>query len=171
MADRLAYVFPGQGAQFVGMGRDLFEASPAARAVFAQADEALGFPLSHLCFEGPEEELRQTENSQPAIMTVSWACLRAAGVVPQPAMVAGHSLGEYTALIASGVVDFPQGLRLVRERGHLMQQAGESNPGGMAALLGVDRPAAEALCRDSGAHIANLNCPGQVVIAGSREAL
>ncbi|MBI2917294.1 MAG: ACP S-malonyltransferase [Chloroflexi bacterium] len=174
MAERQAYVFPGQGSQSVGMGRDLLEASPAARAVFQEADDALGFPLSRLCFEGPEGDLKQTVNAQPAIMAVSWACFKAASRqvgVPAPSLVAGHSLGEYTALVAAGVLDFGQGIRLVRERGRLMQEAGDSNPGGMAALLAVDLPTAEALCRDSGCQIANLNCPGQVVIAGGREAL
>ncbi len=171
MGDPLAYVFPGQGSQAVGMGHDLFEGSPAARAVFREADEALGFGLSRLCFEGPEEALRETINAQPAIMAVSWACFKAASEPALPAVVAGHSLGEYTALVAAGVIDFSQGIRLVRERGRLMQEAGDINPGGMAALLAVDQPTAEALCQDSGCHVANLNCPGQVVIAGSREAL
>jgi len=171
VGDPLAYVFPGQGSQAVGMGHDLFEGSPAARAVFREADEALGFGLSRLCFEGPEEALRETINAQPAIMAVSWACFKAASEPALPAVVAGHSLGEYTALVAAGVIDFSQGIRLVRERGRLMQEAGDINPGGMAALLAVDQPTAEALCQDSGCHVANLNCPGQVVIAGSREAL
>src|SRR4030042_1252119 len=129
---KVAYVFPGQGAQWVGMGRDLYQGFAAAKAVFEQADEALGFPISKLCFEGPEDELLQTINAQPAIVTVSFACLEAvrslgAGSgLPPASFVAGHSLGEYTALAAAGVLDFATVVYLARERGRLMHQAGRS---------------------------------------------
>ncbi|MFN8557700.1 MAG: ACP S-malonyltransferase [Dehalococcoidia bacterium] len=132
--DDVAWVFPGQGSQEVGMGRDVYDASPAARKVFERADAALDFPLSRLCFDGPEEALRQTINTQPAIVTVSVALLEAARerdhelVQQRPAFVAGHSLGEYSALIAAGVVAFEDGVRLIRERGRLMHLAGQENP-------------------------------------------
>lgn len=170
----LAWVFPGQGSQEVGMGRDVYEASPAARKIFERADAALGFPISRLCFEGPEEELKQTINAQPAIVTVSVALLEAARerdhdlVQARPAFVAGHSLGEYSALIAAGVVPFEEGVRLVRERGRLMQLAGEQNPGTMAAIMGLDESIVEEVCQETGAEITNLNGPGQIVIGGRR---
>jgi [acyl-carrier-protein] S-malonyltransferase len=173
----LAWVFPGQGAQEVGMGRDVYEASPAARAVFERADRALGIPLTRLCFEGPEEDLKQTINAQPAIVTVSIALLEAARerdhalVQARPAFVAGHSLGEYSALIAAGAVPFEPGVRLIRERGRLMQLAGEQNPGTMAAIMGLDEGVVEELCRETGAEITNLNGAGQVVIGGRRPAV
>lgn len=174
-AGAVAWVFPGQGSQEVGSGGDLHEASPAARQCFQQADAALGFPLSELCFQGPEDVLRQTVNAQPAIMAVSLACLAAAReaglLATEPAFVAGHSLGEYTALAAAGVVDVDDGLRLVRERGRLMQMAGEERPGTMAALLGLDVEAATALCREAGAQVCNINAPGQIVIGGTPTAV
>jgi malonyl CoA-acyl carrier protein transacylase len=137
-----AWLFPGQGAQKVGMGRDLYEAYPAARSVFDRADAALNRPLSRIIFEGPEEELRQTVNTQPAILVMSLATLEAGReITPQlqrvPAFVAGHSLGEYTALVAAGALTLDDGIRLVQERGRLMQEEGQSNPGTMAALLGA----------------------------------
>lgn len=171
-----AYVFPGQGAQRVGMGLDLFNEFPSARRVFQQIDEALGFPLSQLCFEGPAEKLKQTVNAQPAVFAVSIACLEAAreclgAAFPSPSRVAGHSLGEYTALVAGGALGLVEGARLVRERGRLMQQAGEKEPGGMTAVLGMDFAVLEGVCRDAGVEIANLNCPGQVVISGAKRDL
>lgn len=174
-----AFVFPGQGSQFVGMGRDLYEREPVARMVFDAADAILEFPLSRLCFEGPEAELNDTYNTQPAIFVTSIAALRAleARGVGLPAFVAGHSLGEFAALVAAGALSFADGLRLVRERGRLMKLAGERNPGGMAAILGLDRATLDAVCAEA-AHltgrpvqVANDNCPGQVVISGDREAL
>ncbi len=170
----IAFVFPGQGSQYVGMGRDLYEAYPEARAIFDQADEILGFSLSELCFEGPAEELNDTVNTQPAIFTMSVACLRALNPLLSldPLFVAGHSLGEYTALVAAGALDFADGLKLVRERGRLMKEAGEKNPGGMAAIIGLDAGTLEGICQEaSGVQIANYNSPGQIVISGHREAL
>jgi len=174
-ASTVAWIFPGQGSQKVASGRDLYEASPAARRVFQRADAALGFPLSELCFQGPEDILCQTVNAQPAIMAVSLACLEAAHeaglLTDEPAFVAGHSLGEYTALVAAGALDIEDGLRLVRERGRLMQVAGEERPGTMAAILGLDEEAAAALCRETGAQVCNLNAPGQIVIGGTLAAV
>jgi len=172
---KAAYVFPGQGSQWVGMGRDLYEDFEAAKTVFDQADEALGFALPRLCFDGPEDELRQTVNAQPAIVTTSFACLEAsreAGVTLPPArFVAGHSLGEYTALAAAGVLDFANIVSLARERGRLMHEAGQLTPGGMAAIIGLDETPLAELCAETGAQIANINCPGQIVISGAEENL
>ncbi len=172
---RLAYVFPGQGSQRVGMGLDLYHNFPAAREVFEEADDALGFSLSRLCFEGPEEELAQTVNAQPAILTVSLACLKAvsqvAGQMICPAFMAGHSLGEYTALVAAQVLDFVDALRLTQERGRLMQEAGDRVPGGMVAILGLDEVSVEQVCQETGAEIANLNSPGQIVVSGTRDTM
>jgi [acyl-carrier-protein] S-malonyltransferase len=171
---KIAHVFPGQGSQSVGMGYKLYQSSPKAKEVFQEADEALQFPISRLCFEGPEDELRQTINAQPAIMTVSVACLRAASEVNHavsPAFVAGHSLGEYTALVAANVLGFTDAIRLVRERGRLMQKAGEIKPGGMAAIIGLDEAVLREICHESGAEIANFNCSVQIVISGSKETL
>jgi [acyl-carrier-protein] S-malonyltransferase len=172
----LAWVFPGQGSQAVGMGRDLYDRFPAAREVFDAADEALGFSLSRLCFEGPDDELRQTVNTQPAIVTASIACYAAAYgrldvVEGAPAFVAGHSLGEYSALIAAGALSFEDGVRLVRQRGRLMQEAGERNPGTLAAVLGADESAVEEVCQATGAEICNINGAGQIVIGGPHQAV
>jgi len=175
-----ALLFPGQGSQEVGMGQSLAEAYPVARETFAEADAILGFSLSRLCFEGPKETLDDTVNTQPAIFTTSMAVLRAlaaAGKLPQPAAVAGHSMGELTALAAAGALDFADGLRLVRERGRLMKLAGERNPGSMAAVLKMDDGEIEKACREAGeqtgrpVQIANYNSPGQIVISGDQKAL
>jgi [acyl-carrier-protein] S-malonyltransferase len=226
VSERVAFVFPGQGSQAVGMGADVFRASPAARAVYALADEALealGFALSTLCFEGPEERLRETINTQPALVVTSLALLaalqeRARTLIGEepgpeassgpdatiaaldapltPAYVAGHSVGEYAALVACGALDVAATLRLVRERGRLMQDEGVRCPSGMAAVLGMDRAALEVVCAEARAQaaqatqtrgdpetaarghpgvgsvvIANDNAPGQLVLSGERQAL
>jgi len=172
---KTAYVFPGQGSQWAGMGRDLHDDFKSAKAVFDQADEVLGLPLSRLCFEGPEDELRQTINAQPAILVVSYACLQASREtghnLPPPAFVAGHSLGEYTALAVAGVLDFPTAVYLARERGRLMHEAGEICPGSMAAVIGSDETLLDEVCRQTGTHLANVNCPGQLVISGDRDKI
>ena len=172
---KAAYVFPGQGSQVVGMGQDLYQDFASAKDVFERADQALGFPISHLCFDGPEDELRQTVNAQPALVTISFACLEASREadvdLPPPAFVAGHSLGEYTALAAAGVLDFDDAVSLTRERGRLMHEAGQMTPGGMAAIIGLEEGPLAELCAETGAQIANLNCPGQTVISGAEDSI
>lgn len=171
---KFAYVFPGQGSQWVGMGHDLYVNSAKARAVFEEADSVLGFALSRICFEGPEDVLRQTVNAQPAIMTVSIAYLQTSPQIqdrPQPSFLAGHSLGEYTALIPAGALSFADALRLARERGRLMQEAGDRTSGGMLAVIGLDEASVLSVCRDTGMEIANINCPGQIAISGPTPAL
>lgn len=171
---KIAYVFPGQGSQWAGMGKDLAASLPEARAVFEEADSVLGFSLSRLCFEGPEDVLRQTVNAQPAIMTLSIVHLRTSPLLaerPQPSFLAGHSLGEYTALVAAGTLTFADALRLARERGRLMQEAGDQAPGGMLAIIGLDEAGVRAVCSDSGMEIANINSPGQIAISGPASAL
>lgn len=168
-----AWVFPGQGSQAIGMGRDVYERSAAARAVFDEANDVLGFALSQLCFDGPAETLTQTENAQPALLTTSIALLRAAqdrgdAASALPIYMAGHSLGEYSALVAAGSLQFADALRLVRRRGELMAGASE---GTMAAIIGLDLPALQAVCQEVSAEdvvvVANENSPGQLVISGS----
>jgi [acyl-carrier-protein] S-malonyltransferase len=203
VSKRIAFVFPGQGSQSIGMGADIFAASPAARAIYETADTALDFSLSTLCFEGPEETLRETINTQPAIVATSLALLAAlqeatrggatsSDLLTGPiisAFVAGHSVGEYAALAAAGALDLTETLRLVRERGRLMQQEGERISSGMAAVLGMDAPTLEAICAEAteqaragldanethpGAGrvvLANDNAPGQIVISGDQRAL
>lgn len=173
---RAAWIFPGQGAQKVGMGRDLFEAFPEARAVFEQADAALERDLSTIIFQGPEDELVRTINTQPAILVTSLACLAAARangdtLGPEPEFMAGHSLGEYTALVAAGALRIEDGIRLVQERGRVMQAACDQNPSGMAALIGLDEAAVEAVCAETGAELCNINSPSQIAIGGTHEAV
>ena len=173
---KVAYVFPGQGSQSTGMGLDLYSSYPAAKEVFDEADASLGFSLSRLCFEGPDEELTKTHNVQPAILVISIACLRAlqaarGGSLPSPAFVAGHSLGEYTALVAAGALGLAEAVLLVRERGRLMYEAGLRNPGSMLAVIGLDEETVKDICLQSGTEISNINCPGQIVISGAVQAL
>lgn len=166
----VAYLFPGQGSQSVGMGRDLYKESRAARAIFEEVDATLGRPLSRTMFEGPESELVRTENAQPAIMAVSLACHAALtetrGSELRPAMVAGHSLGEYSALAVASVLSVADTARLVVARGRLMQEACHQKPGGMAALIGIDEVAADDVCRQTGTYISNINGGDQIIIAG-----
>ena len=170
---KTAYVFPGQGAQFVGMGLELYQASRAAKAVFDEVDDVLSFPLTKIIFEGPKDDLQQTINSQPAIMATSLACLKAVEELhgqdhTSPAAVAGHSLGEYTSLVVSGVLDPRDGIRLARDRGRLMQEASEMHPGSMAAILGLDEETVEEICFETGAQVANVNGDQQIVISGDK---
>jgi [acyl-carrier-protein] S-malonyltransferase len=173
---KVAYVFPGQGSQSTGMGLDLYSSCPAAKEVFDEADASLGFSLSRLCFEGPDEELTKTHNVQPAILVISVACLRALQAagrdsLPSPAFVAGHSLGEYTALVAAGGLGLAEAVLLVRERGRLMYEAGLKNPGSMLAVIGLDEETVKDICLQSGTEISNMNCPGQIVISGAAQGL
>lgn len=179
--DKIAFVFPGQGSQFVGMGQDLYDVYPEVRAVFEEADQVLGFHLSRLCFQGPENLLNDTINAQPAIIAVSFACLRVleerkGKISLSPAMVAGHSLGEYTALLAAGCLGFAEALKLGRERGRVMREAGQRIPGGMAAVIGLPDEILEEVCQEASrgretVQVANFNSPGQTVISGERKAL
>lgn len=167
---KTAYIFPGQGSQYVGMGKDLYDQFPEVKKIFDEADALLGFSLSSICFNGPEEELKQTKNTQPAIFLHSvalWNVLRPLDA----AMTAGHSLGEYSALVAAGAMTFSDAIKLVRLRGELMQKAGEENPGTMAAVVGLDPNAVTEICTAASAEgivqPANFNSPGQIVISGS----
>ncbi len=199
MTTEVAFLFPGQGSQAAGMGADIFETSPAARRVFESADEALGIALSDLCFHGPDDVLRETINAQPAIVTVSLALLAALQATLNehtsswssplvPSYTAGHSVGEYAALVASGALQLKDAIRLVRERGRLMHYEGTVCPGGMAAVIGMDEGPLEEVCQEATAQavvnlprdahpgqgrvsIANFNAPGQIVISGEQAAL
>ncbi len=173
---KIAFLFPGQASQYPGMGRDLAEKFPESRAVFDEADAALGFSISQLCFEGTEEALKQTENTQPAILTVSTAAYRALekqGITPD--FVAGHSLGEYSALVAAGGLDFTTAVKVVRERGHYMQEAVPAGEGAMAAILGLAPAEVADICKKAADHQvvapANMNSPEQTVISGDAAAV
>lgn len=174
---KLAYIFPGQGSQYAGMGKSLCENFKAARETFEEADEALGFKISGLCFSGPDADLKLTYNTQPAILTTSIAALRVlSSETPlKPSLLAGHSLGEYTALVASEALTFWDAVRLVRARGRYMDEAVPAGTGGMAAILGMERDKVENLCREASkgevVAPANFNCPGQIVISGHAGAV
>ena len=173
----IAYIFPGQGSQYAGMGKNLAETFPAARQVFEEADAALGFAISDLCFNGPAEQLQLTENTQPAILIVSIAALRAmeSARFAKPDFVAGHSLGEYSALVAAGALTLTDAVRVVRARGRYMQAAVPVGKGAMAAILGAEPATIDAACAEAGqgevCGAANFNSPGQVVIAGAASAV
>ncbi len=181
--DRVAFIFPGQGSQSVGMGQGLALASPAAAIVFAAADAALGEPISRLAWEGPDEELNLTENAQPALLATSIAYLEAlrehwaasGAPAPVPMFMAGHSMGQYSAMVAAGVISLADGIRLVRERGRLMQGSGDGRQGAMAAIIGLDDASLPELVARASVHgtfgVANRNAPGQVVVSGERAAI
>src|SRR5271154_2205956 len=171
---KTALLFAGQGAQAVGMGKDLAEKFPSARAWFDRANAALGYDLAAVCFQGPEAELTRTENAQPAIFLVSWVAFQLLmEQVPRLSFeaTAGLSLGEFTALAAAGALSFEDGLRLVRQRGKFMQEACDVTRGGMAAIIGLDETPTREVCAEAGVVLANLNCPGQLVISGEEEKI
>lgn len=173
----IAFVFPGQGSQYVGMGKEFYQSCPQAVEIFNRADTVLGFPLARLCFEGPAEELAKTANTQPAVLTVSIACLEIFKNTggPVPAALAGHSLGEYTALVAANAVSFEDAVSLVRKRGQYMQETVPLGTGGMAAVMGIASDAVQEVCRKASSkgivEAVNLNCPGQVIVAGNMAGL
>lgn len=181
--DKVAFIFPGQGSQAVGMGRALAAASPAAAAVFRAADAALGEDIAELAWAGPEEALNLTQNAQPALLATSIAYLEAlrerwardGGIAPVPAFMAGHSMGQYSAMVGAGVISLSDGIRLVRERGRLMQGSGDGRDGAMAAIIGLDDAAVPELVAQAGVHgtfgVANRNAPGQIVVSGERAAI
>lgn len=168
-----AYVFPGQGAQFIGMGKDLYDASPVAKELFEKANKILGFNITEIMFNGTDEELKETKVTQPAVFLHSTILAKVLGDKFQPNMVAGHSLGEFSALVASGVLSFEDGLKLVYQRAMAMQEACETEPSTMAAILGMEDEAVEQICEsiDEVVVAANYNCPGQLVISGSEKGI
>ena len=173
---KVAYVFPDQESRQVGMGLDLYVHYNSAREVFDEVDKTLGFPLSRLCFEGPEEDLSQTTNVQAAVLTVGIACLRAAEEIsdhslPFPMLVAGHGCGEYAAVVAAGSMKLGDAVRLVRERGRLMNEAGRRKPGGMLAIMDLDKDTVEGICITTGVEISSINAPDYVVISGDEQKL
>lgn len=173
---KVAYVFPGQESQTVGMGLDLYVHYSSAREVFDEVDQTLGFALSHLCFEGPDEDLRQTANVQPATLATSIACYRAAqeasqNGLPLPTFVAGHDVGAYSALVAANTLSLSDAVRLVRERGRLMNEAGQRTPGGMLSMIGLDVETARDVCLAAGTEIAYLDAPDQITISGTQGSL
>ena len=171
---KTALLFAGQGAQAVGMGKDLAEQFPTAKALFEKANTVLGYDLTTICFNGPEAELTKTENAQPGIYLVSWVALQLLKE-KVPALkfeaTAGLSLGEFTALAAAGVMSFEDGLKVVQQRGRFMQEACEATQGGMAAIIGLDEGPTREACNEAGVSLANLNCPGQLVISGSADKI
>ena len=183
VVNKVAFLFVGQGTQYIGMGKDLSEAFPESKAVFDQADKILGFPISKLCFQGPQEELTKTQNCQPAILTVSIAALEALRAVVRGSClpgrqawfvvryVAGLSLGEYSALVAAEAISFEDAVYLVRRRGEFMEEEALGHPGKMASILGLDLAGVKNICRQTNTEIANINCPGQIVISGGAKGV
>jgi len=173
---KVAYVCPGQESKQVGMGLDLYVHYNSAREVFEEVDQTLGFPLSRLCFEGPEEDLAQTINVQAAVLAVSVACLRAAeeiseGTLPPATLVAGHGSGEYAALVAAGVMKLGDAVKLIRERGRLMNEAGRRKPGGMLAIMDISKDTMDDICLTTGVEISNINAPDNIVVSGDNDKL
>jgi [acyl-carrier-protein] S-malonyltransferase len=169
----VAYLFAGQGSQYVGMGKDLYAAFPESKTVFDKADKVLGFSLSRICFDGPSEELTKTDNCQPAILTMTIAAWEAFKAITKQVSgyAAGLSLGEYSALVAAGAINFEDAVYLVRRRGEFMEEAALKRPGRMLSVIGLDLDKVREICAQTGAEVANINCPGQIVISGSNQAI